>query len=184
MNSFLQKQLDKKIEKFFEGKDDAFLVAVTRWLSFGDGPSTTPPEGVSQEEFNYLVKEIVGESALAHLIYEIREKPQIFSRMSGSEKAHLSYLNNFFLSECYFRLQKRVHVEKMEKIAKDVKEKQDALKKTCKGLKKTLTGTLTKIQNDKSLSENTRHDSEKNLTSLIEMVDEAIKTQDYSKLLQ
>lgn len=175
MNSFLKKQLDKKIDKFFEGKTDNFVVAVTRWLSFGDGPSSAPPEGVSQEEFDYLVKEIVGEQALANLIYELREKPQFFSKLEGSEKSHLAFLNTTFLSECYFRLQKRVREEKMSLIAKDLKKKQDALKNTARGLNRQLRGMVKAEMPE---------EAKKSLASLIEMVDEAIKTEDYSKLLQ
>lgn len=112
MNAFLRAQLEKKIEKFFNGKSDMFVVEVNSWLTFG-GCLQREPE-IPKEDFEYLKTQLIGASTLDKWLAELKEPSQFFSRLSGSEQDLLQTLSHHFLVESHHRL--RV-VELKKKIA-------------------------------------------------------------------
>lgn len=115
MNKFLFAQLNKKVEKFFEGKSDLFVVGANQWLSYG-GALQGPAKEMSDEEFEYLKKELIGDKLLADWLSDMKGESQYFSKMSLSDRDYMQNLHVLFADECYQRLRKVSYKDKLKKL--------------------------------------------------------------------
>jgi len=114
MNKFLFAQLEKKVEKFFEGKDDLFVVGANQWLSYG-GALTGPAKEMSDEDFEVLKNDLIGKRLLADWLSDMRGENEFFSKMSLSDREYLQTLHAMFADECYQRLRKVAYTDKIKK---------------------------------------------------------------------
>ncbi len=125
MNDFLRKQLQKKVDKFFQGKSNEIVVSATEWLIYG-GVVTGKPIGMSEADFEYLHKEVIGETVLVNLMSDMRNKEKLFRSLSMTEQDYLKELSQMFHYECFHRLSNsclsatKVVAEKKVKVSKDV----------------------------------------------------------------
>jgi hypothetical protein len=103
MNVFLRKQLAKKIDKFFEGKSDLFVLGCTQWLCYG-GLLEGKPKNVDDAGWEELQKNIMGESLLANFLSDYKNETKYFTALSGTDKEYIEEVSRNFFSECYHRL--------------------------------------------------------------------------------
>jgi hypothetical protein len=113
MNKFLFDQLEKKVEKFFEGKSDLFVVGANQWLSYGGALTGTAKE-LSEEEFENL-KKLIGEGLLIRWLSDMKNENQFFSKMSLTDREYMQTLHALFAGECYQRLKVRAYTDKIKK---------------------------------------------------------------------
>ncbi len=105
MNDFLRKQLQKKVDKFLTGKDDAFVVSITQWLVYG-GVLTGKPKEISDADFDIFRKDIVSDEILVNLISDKKDNGKFFKSLSGTQSDYLHALGDLLTFECFWRLKK------------------------------------------------------------------------------
>ncbi len=128
MNDFLRKQLQKKVDKFLEGKDDAFVVSVTEGMIYG-GVMNGKPKGLSDAEFETFKNEIIGEATFVNWLSDMRNPDKMFFALSLSEKDYLAQLSHMLHYECFYRLRKGADSAKPEKKVNVVAEKKEKISK-------------------------------------------------------
>lgn len=120
MNEFLKKQLQNKVDKFFAGKSDLFVVGAQQWLSYGGCVEGAPKE-MSPEDFEVLRKTLIGEDLLGRWLSDMRGENKVFSSMSLTDRDHMQNLFFMFADECYQRLRVRAYKDKVKACDRKIK---------------------------------------------------------------
>jgi len=130
MNKFLFQQLQTKVERFFEGKSDLFVLRACQWLSYG-GALKGRAEDMSDEEFDQLVN-LVGKTTLANWLSDERGESQFFSKLSLSDRDYLQTLHALFADECFHRFKKMT----LKNVLKNINRRQKYAEKRVEKLYK------------------------------------------------